>query len=119
MTQRREITILAIVALIGLPLYTLLCHLTGKMPPCIFHSLTHLNCPGCGSQRALRALLHGHPMQAWQYNILLPFLILYLLAILLIPRTTRLHQTITSPRATLLLFITVVAWWIVRNILNI
>ncbi|MEO5636137.1 MAG: DUF2752 domain-containing protein [Chitinophagaceae bacterium] len=39
-------------------------------PTCIFHSLTGLDCPGCGSQRAASALLHGKIMDALDYNIL-------------------------------------------------
>lgn len=45
---------------------------------CPFHSLTGYYCPGCGSQRAFHALLHGHFMQAAGYNLLamisLPFM---------------------------------------------
>jgi hypothetical protein len=29
-------------------------------PVCVFHKWTGLNCPGCGSLRALHQLLHGH-----------------------------------------------------------
>jgi hypothetical protein len=32
----------------------------GGFPACPLHSLTGLNCPGCGTQRALHALAHGH-----------------------------------------------------------
>lgn len=28
-------------------------------PPCAFHMLTGLYCPGCGGTRAVRALMHG------------------------------------------------------------
>src|SRR6201993_4869050 len=48
-------------------------------PVCIFHSLTGLQCPGCGSLRALHALSHGHLLTALHYNPLLvlalPFLV--------------------------------------------
>jgi len=37
-------------------------------PRCISHSLTGLNCPGCGTTRALHALLNGRLVQALAYN---------------------------------------------------
>ena len=39
-------------------------------PRCPFHLLTGLYCPGCGSQRALHALLHGRVGQAAGLNLL-------------------------------------------------
>jgi Protein of unknown function (DUF2752) len=48
-------------------------------PRCPFYAATHLLCPGCGSTRALYALLHGDPGAALHYNamftLLLPFLL--------------------------------------------
>jgi hypothetical protein len=40
----------------------------GAYLPCPFHAATGLRCPGCGSQRALEALLHGRIGQAWSLN---------------------------------------------------
>ena len=31
----------------------------GRMPPCVFHTLTGYFCPGCGGTRSLKALLSG------------------------------------------------------------
>lgn len=47
-------------------------------PPCPLHYLTGWYCPGCGSLRAIHALLHADLMQAWAMNpltvLLLPFI---------------------------------------------
>ena len=39
-------------------------------PRCAFHSLTGLDCPFCGTLRALHALLHGNLMAALRLNAL-------------------------------------------------
>ena len=44
---------------------------TGWYPRCPFHFFTGLNCPGCGSLRALHALLHGRLVEAFCCNPLL------------------------------------------------
>ena len=41
------------------------------LPPCPFLALTGWFCPGCGSTRALHALLHGDVVQALAMNPLL------------------------------------------------
>ena len=41
-------------------------------PKCVVKLATGLDCPGCGFQRALHALLHGHFRKAIDYN---PFLL--------------------------------------------
>jgi len=44
-------------------------------PRCPFKALTGLDCPGCGSQRAVHAILHGDFREAFRYNaLLLPFI---------------------------------------------
>jgi hypothetical protein len=42
----------------------------GFYPICLFHSLTGLNCPGCGATRAAYQLLHGHLLRALHDNAL-------------------------------------------------
>jgi hypothetical protein len=43
----------------------------GIYPVCSFHRLTGLDCPGCGSLRAVHQLLHGHIREALQLNAFL------------------------------------------------
>lgn len=38
------------------------------LPPCPFHEITGLYCPGCGTTRALHALLHGSVQLALSMN---------------------------------------------------
>lgn len=40
------------------------------LPPCLFHSITGLFCPGCGITRALHALVHGDLGRAWSMNFM-------------------------------------------------
>jgi hypothetical protein len=42
----------------------------GFYPVCLFHSVTGLNCPGCGATRSLYALLHGNFSRALKDNAL-------------------------------------------------
>jgi Protein of unknown function (DUF2752) len=57
--------------------------LGNPLPPCPFHWLTGLYCPGCGATRALHALLHGNLEKAFSMNIVfvlaLPLVLILLL----------------------------------------
>jgi hypothetical protein len=44
---------------------------SGVFPPCPVRYLTGWYCPGCGSLRALHALLHGDLRRAWAMNPLM------------------------------------------------
>ncbi len=83
-------------------------------------TLTGFDCPGCGSQRAIHALLTGHPAEAWHHNaafiLSLPLLGLTALVRLrprLWPRLTRL----TGSRPFILtIFFLFILWTIGRNL---
>lgn len=40
------------------------------LPPCLFHTLTGLHCPGCGATRATIHLLAGRLLEAMRCNLL-------------------------------------------------
>lgn len=67
-------------------------------PRCPVATYLHLQCPGCGTTRALSALLHGHLVQALQLNplttLLLPIAALYFVHHLWKQRN---HPTFTWP----------------------
>jgi hypothetical protein len=52
------------------------------MPKCPFKLLTGLQCPGCGGQRAVHALLHGDVVGALRYNWFLIYAAPYLLLLI-------------------------------------
>jgi hypothetical protein len=66
--------IAACAALAGLVVLFLLDPATtrGLYPVCVFHEATGLQCPGCGTLRALHQLTHGNFAAAWGLN---PFVV--------------------------------------------
>lgn len=58
-------------------------------PPCPTNALTSLYCPGCGTLRAMHALLHGDVKEALSQNILAVIFIPILPAIYFFPKYFR------------------------------
>lgn len=93
-------------------------------PRCPFKWITGWDCPGCGSQRAFHALLHGHPWQALKYNFFmiigLPYLLLSLVATQLrTPAARWISFNLFSTRAVLIYIGAWTIWGIVRNLYGI
>ena len=91
-------------------------------PKCAFLMLTGLKCPGCGSQRAVHALLHADLASAFAHNALLvislPYLALLIgtrLYVYLHPASS-LRSTLESPLAIRTYFVITIAFWIARNV---
>ncbi|GAA4302296.1 DUF2752 domain-containing protein [Compostibacter hankyongensis] len=91
-------------------------------PACPFHRLTGLDCPGCGSQRALYQLLHGHILDALGYNLMMVMalpLILYAAAVQagnLFRRERRVIRFLYRPWFTKLVLAAVLVFWVARNL---
>lgn len=93
------------------------------LPRCPFHVLTGLDCPACGSQRAIHALFHLRFAEAFVYN---PFLLLsipYAAALVLTAwfdprdRFARLRRFCQSRPVVLTYVFLFCAWWLLRNLI--
>lgn len=86
-------------------------------PRCLVKMLTGLDCPGCGSARALHAFLHGDVRAALMFNPWLPAVVLMiLLALIGSFRAGKIRNFIHSP-LTLGVFIALsLGWMTLRNI---
>ncbi|MBD5257178.1 MAG: DUF2752 domain-containing protein [Barnesiella sp.] len=92
----------------------------GWMPRCPSKLLTGCDCPSCGAQRALHALLHGDLRGAWQFN---PFLIVglpYLLvavwgSLRFMPGREWARRIASQPIVVYGYIFLYIAWWLLRN----
>ena len=94
---------------------------SSMLPPCPFYWLTGLWCPGCGSGRALHALLHADILQAFDFNPLmmlsLPFLGYAGMSWLcLYTRGRPLPRIFTGRYSGWIVVCVVLVYWIARNI---
>ena len=119
---KKLLILLSALFALGIAYYVFI-KLTGVGIPCIFYSLTHKYCPGCGVTRMFVALFSGDIAAAFGYNalilILLPFIAGYIvyLSVLYVKRGTvysnsTVETVILSVTGALLL-----AFGILRNIL--
>ena len=98
-------------------------------PKCIFHTVTGLECPGCGSQRAIHQILSGNIVEALKYNALvvaaIPYLFLWAGLHLWekLTKNSKLKERIRSiygilyhDKAVYIILSVVIIFWIVRNL---
>jgi len=92
----------------------------GFFPVCLFHSLTGLNCPGCGATRAAYQLLHGHLVRALHDNALfvLTLTALTVQGAWLVMRKIRKREVgfVMSPVMLWALLVTVFVFTVLRNL---
>lgn len=96
---------------------------TDFFPKCPFKRITGFDCPGCGSQRAVHALLNFKFRDAVNANILLVFSIPYIIAGFIIdsvkapsPLLLRWRKRVYGVKAIWVIFSVIILFWIVRNI---
>ena len=109
------------IVLLGLA-YALFIQCTGLGIPCMFRLVTGYRCPGCGMTHAAMALIHGQPKTAFRENPLslsvVPLLLLY--------GAYRAEVYIRTARTDFrkweivflgVLWVVVLAFWLLRNLL--
>jgi hypothetical protein len=88
-------------------------------PKCMFHEMTGLYCPGCGSTRALHCLLHGELREALHDNAL-AVIALPLVGVMVLRRSLRRRppvQTSSFRPIWIVAFLAViVAFGVLRNV---
>lgn len=120
---KRRITIAtAIALLISLTMFYFIVdpEMSRIMPQCIFHRLTGLDCPGCGSQRLIHALLHADFRSAWHHNpflfCLIPVILVYTWLEFFPSKTPRLFRIFHSTAMIVAIGVAIIVWGILRNI---
>lgn len=91
------------------------------MPKCYTYQWFGVRCPGCGTQRALHALLCGEVKTAFMYNPLLVVSLPYLITILIVDSKSikekhpKLHNLYLGEKAIWILLSVLIIYTIVRN----
>lgn len=116
--RKRTVAAAAIVAVAALcAYYYAVDPASSPSPRCMLRLLTGYDCPGCGSQRALHALLHGRVGDAWDYNPAVFFAVPLAAAYFAIDRLPPgLRRLLRRPAFILAIAVAIVAWWIGRNL---
>lgn len=118
--RARAGAILVVCLAVLIALFTLDPGKTRLLPPCPFRAMTGLDCPGCGSTRAVHEILHGDPVAAVRMNPLLllysPFVGQFILSAVSLVATGRpLPESRVRASMTWLVLCTIAAFWIFRN----
>lgn len=92
---------------------------------CVWYQLTGLNCPACGTQRAIHALMYGHIVEAIKYNYFFflsaPYACLAVLSTWYNDsHTFDVVKGVIFNNVTIRIYIFLFfAWWVLRNMLGI
>jgi hypothetical protein len=116
--NKKKIIILSILVLI-LVIFLLLDIFEVIGIPCPFYEYLHIYCPGCGSTRMIRSLLHFEFYQAFRYNpllfiLLFPFGGVIIAEIVYSIKNKKMFNI--STKIYVILLIIILIYWILRNI---
>src|SRR4051794_10476989 len=89
----------------------------GHYPVCPVKALTGLDCPGCGSLRAVHALSHGDVLGALDHNgLFVVFLPVMVLSAVLWARSRPQPAWLSARYTGWAVFAVVIGWAVVRNL---
>ncbi|MCM1347867.1 MAG: DUF2752 domain-containing protein [Firmicutes bacterium] len=123
LSRQTLVTAIIVVAVIALSAIVYWAYDPSKnfFPRCPVYMATGWQCPGCGSQRAIHALLNGDLAGAWHYNAMLLFFIpvigVLLASELFRERFPRFNKLATSSAAVWIIVAILFLWGVLRNIL--
>ena len=91
------------------------------VPKFMFRLLTGYDCPACGIQRSLHALLNGDTVTVLRYNYFLLISIPYFLAVAITTfwkadLIVKMGYYVQHPKVVRAILVLIIIWWIVRNI---
>jgi hypothetical protein len=88
---------------------------------CVSKTISGLDCPGCGAQRAFHELLHGNLIKAAQLNLLIyfftPLFLFIFFKIALKPFNINLPEIIISSKWLVSLLVLMILFTIIRNLI--
>ena len=92
-------------------------------PKCLLKAITGFDCPFCGFQRSVWALLRGDFSDAFLYNpyiyIISPYLMMVLLCVIgVIPKDSRLCRILYSRASIITAAVLTITWGILRNAID-
>lgn len=91
-------------------------------PKCQFLMVSGYKCPGCGSQRAMHALLNGNFLEAIRFNaifvISIPIVGTYVFGEILKKKYYNFWKKINSKKVIYSLLFMYITWWVLRNIFS-
>lgn len=89
------------------------------MPKCPVKMLTGYDCPGCGSQRALHAILNGDFIGAWNFNpaliVSIPIILILVLAQFKRERFPQFYRATRHPFVPIFILVSIILWTVFRN----
>ena len=119
LTQRDKVVLAVAAVLVAMCVYFYFDPSDNLFPRCPFLMATGYQCPGCGSQRAIHALLHGDIVSAWHFNAMLvvfiPLIVVLIVAEFRRTRAPHFYRLVNSVAVIWTSAVVLILWWIFRN----